>query len=139
MDKFAPLSQRSILLVEDEPLLAMDMELLLSNAGFGLLGPVVSVGDAMGLIRDKAPDLTILDLNLGGEMVFPLLDCLSERAIPFVVLSGHSREMVPARHRDRPFLQKPCDPAALLATVRKVLNANGIAGDRNGQRHGSAG
>lgn len=93
----------------------------------------------MGLIRDKAPDLTILDLNLDGEMVFPLLDFLSERAIPFVVRNGHSQEMVPTRHRDRPFLQKPCDPAALLAKVRKVLNANGIAGDRNGQRYGSAG
>ena len=118
--------QCSILLVEDEPLLAMDMELLLSNEGFDLLGPAMNVREAMDLIQGRAPDLTILDLNLGGEMAFPLLDFLSERTIPFVVLSGHSHQLVPARHRHRPFLQKPCEPETLLATVRKTLNETSI-------------
>ena len=70
----------------------------------------------------RAPDLTIVDLNLGGEMAFALLDFLSKRAIPFVVLSGHSPQMVPAQHRDRPFLQKPCQPEALLSKVRGTLS-----------------
>ena len=118
-------SHCSILLVEDEPLLAMDMELVLLEAGFQLAGMAMNIRDAMGLLQQRVPDLTILDLNLGGEMVFPLLDILCERDIPFVVLSGHSRDLVPARHRHRPYLQKPCDPAALLAEVRGTLNQHG--------------
>jgi DNA-binding response OmpR family regulator len=116
----------SILLVEDEPLLAMDIEMLLGSQGFDLLGPATSISQAKRLVRDKTPDLTILDLNLGGEMDFSLLDVLSEREIPFVVLSGHSQHVVPARHRHRPFLQKPCAPEVLLATVRKMLNQHSI-------------
>jgi DNA-binding response OmpR family regulator len=113
----------SILLVEDEPLLAMDVELLLDQAGFRFIGPAMNVEQAMRLIRDSAPDLTILDLNLGGEMALPLLDFLAERTISFVVLSGHSHDMVPARYKDRPFLQKPCAPALLLASIRKALSS----------------
>jgi DNA-binding NtrC family response regulator len=122
MSASAPASRCSILVVEDEPLLAMEIELLLSQAGFDLVGPAFNVRQAMRVIEDKAPDLTVVDLNLGGEMAIALLDFLSERAIPFVVLSGHSPQMVPAQHRDRPFLQKPCQPEALLSKVRGTLS-----------------
>jgi DNA-binding response OmpR family regulator len=115
------LPRRSILLVEDEPLLAMDVEAILRGVGFDVAGPATTTAEAFRLILADTPDAALLDLNLGTEMVFPLLDHLDEKKIPFLILSGHSQQMVPPRHRRRPFLQKPCDPAVLLRAVRQVL------------------
>ena len=92
--------RHSILLIEDEPLLAMDVEMVLTEAGFRVIGPATTTAQAMRLIRDQQPELTLLDLNLGNEMVFPVADLLAETGRPFVILSGHSRQMVPPRHRD---------------------------------------
>ena len=113
---------RSVLVVEDEPLLAMDLERLLDEVGYRVMGPATSTARAIQLIELETPALTILDLNLGGEMVFPLLDVLAQRGIPFLIVSGHSPEMVPARHRPRPFMQKPYDPAVLLRVVHQILS-----------------
>jgi DNA-binding NtrC family response regulator len=113
---------RSILVVEDEPLLGMDLEKLLGEVGHRVMGPATTIAGAIQLIDAQRPDLTVVDLNLGGEMVFPLLDVLADRAIPFVVVTGHSLDMVPALHRHRPFMQKPYDPAALLRVVHRILS-----------------
>jgi DNA-binding response OmpR family regulator len=107
--------------VEDEPLLAMDVEAVLRGVGFEVAGPAATTAEAFRLIQADPPHAVILDLNLGTEMAFPLLDHLDEKKIPFLILSGHSRQMVPARHSRRPFLQKPCDPAVLLRAVRLAL------------------
>src|SRR5437870_5312364 len=103
----------------------MDVEMVLTEAGFRVIGPATTTAQAMRLIRDQQPELTLLDLNLGNEMVFPVADLLAETGRPFVILSGHSRQMVPPRHRDRPFLQKPYEPALLLRTLHDVLQAGG--------------
>jgi DNA-binding response OmpR family regulator len=114
-------SPRSILVVEDEPLLAMDVERLLGDVGYRVIGPATTPSHALRIIEADRPDLAVVDLNLGREMIFPLLDVLADRAIPFVFVTGHSIEMVPAQHRHRPFLQKPYEPAALLRMVRQIL------------------
>jgi DNA-binding NtrC family response regulator len=117
--------QRSILVIEDEPLLAMDLEKLLGEVGYRVVGPATNISRALHFVRRERIDLTVLDLNLRGEMVFPLLDVLAEHGIPFVVVTGHSREMLPGPHRTRPFLQKPYEPAALLRVVHRLLPENG--------------
>ena len=113
---------RSILIVEDDPLLAMDLESTLQQSGYAVMGPAITNAEAFALLRHARPDLTILDLNLGIEMVFPVADFLADGGIPFLVLSGHSRRMVPAQHRDRPFVQKPYAAATLLRTVHAMLD-----------------
>jgi DNA-binding response OmpR family regulator len=118
-------SHRSILVVEDDPLLAMDLEWTLKQAGFAVIGPAITTTEAFNLLRDHSPDLIILDLNLGGEMAFPVADHLARTGIPFLILSGHSRWMMPAQHRNRPFVQKPYVAATLLRKVRAMLNATG--------------
>src|SRR6185312_14273598 len=97
---------RSILVIEDEPMLAMDVENSLRAAGFHVMGPAGSTAEALSMLRGRRPDLAILDLNLGSEMVFALFDHLETAQTPFIILSGHSRRLVPERYRDRPFLQK---------------------------------
>src|SRR5438128_411759 len=100
-------AHRSILVIEDEALLAMDVETVLKSSGYRVLGPVGTSADALSILQAGSPDLTILDLNLGDEMVFPVFDHLEKTGTPFIILSGHSQKMVPARHKNRPFLQKP--------------------------------
>jgi DNA-binding response OmpR family regulator len=113
---------RSILVIEDEPLLAMDIEMTLRAAGFHVLGPAKSNADALSVLMADDPDIAILDLNLGMEMVFPVFDYLDSAGKPFLILSGHSRQMVPARYRSRPFLQKPYESSTLLRMVAAALD-----------------
>ncbi len=112
--------RRSILVVEDEPLLAMDIEMTLLAAGFHVVGPAKANAEALSLLKTDNPDLVILDLNLGVEMVFPVFGHLDKAGKPFIILSGHSHQMVPAQYRDRPFLQKPYNSAALLRMIDKA-------------------
>lgn len=114
-------SGSSILLVEDEPLLAMDVEARLTAAGYCVVGPAATADEAFRLIRNGHPDLVVLDLNLGKTIGYSVPDLLADRQIPFIILTGHSHEMVPARHKMRPFLQKPCVTATLLRTIRETL------------------
>jgi DNA-binding response OmpR family regulator len=111
----------SVLLVEDDPLVAMDVETTLAGAGYRVIGPAESCAHALSILRHEAPDVAILDLNLRGEMAFAVFDHLDETGRPFIIVSGHSRQVVPARHARRPFLQKPCDSAVLLKTLCAVL------------------
>ena len=115
------LAQHSVLVIEDDPLLAMDLEACLSAAGYCVVGPAATTAQAFRLIENQPLDLVILDLNLGTEMAFALPDFLAERQIPFVILTGHSRTMVAPHHRDRPFLQKPYVAATLLRTIGDTL------------------
>jgi DNA-binding response OmpR family regulator len=111
----------TVLLVEDDPLVAMDVERVLADAGYKVIGPAGSSADALSILRKVAPDLTILDVNLHGEMVFDVFDHLDEAGQPFIILSGHSRHVVPRRHARRPFLQKPCEDGLLLRAVDAAI------------------
>jgi len=115
------LAGRSILVVEDEMLLAMDIEELVRAAGCTVIGPVGTVSDAMRKLREVRPDGAILDVNISGEMVFPIADALHEAGIPFMIVTGYTREHVPERHRERPFLQKPYKAAVLVAMLGEML------------------
>ena len=111
---------RGILVIEDEPMLAMDVEASLSAAGFRVIGPVGPTAHALSRLHSQRPDLAILDPNLGGEMVFSLFDHLERAGTPFIILSGHSLRMVPERYRNRPFLQKPYQMPMVLRMVHDV-------------------
>jgi len=118
-------AQRTVLLVEDDPLVAMDVERVLAGAGYRVIGPAGNCAEALSILRESEPDLTILDLNLHGEMAFAVFDQLDAAGRSFIILSGHSRQVVPPRHARRPFLQKPCDEGALLRTVDAVIGGDG--------------
>jgi CheY-like chemotaxis protein len=111
-----------ILVVEDEMLLAMDIEELVRAAGCTVIGPVGTMPDAMRKLRETRPDGAILDVNISGEMVFPIADALHEAGIPFMIVTGYTREHVPERHRHRPFLQKPYKAAVLVAMLSQMLD-----------------
>ena len=111
-----------ILVVEDDAMLAMNLEELLTDAGFAVLGPCGTVACALEAASGGGVDAAILDVNLRGELVFPVADRLAEADIPFVIVSGHSRDLLPPRHRDCRHLMKPFAEDRLLATLRLMLS-----------------
>lgn len=81
---------RSVLLVEDELLVAMDMQQTLTAAGVRVLGPAASVSSALAIINAERPDAAVLDLNLRGELVTPVARRLREMGVPFVLSTAYN-------------------------------------------------
>jgi two-component system, response regulator PdtaR len=115
------LNGKTILLVEDEFLLALQLEDLLQSRGGTVLGPFPKLDEAMRAAQREDFAFAILDINLNGTMVYPLADDLLARGIPFLFLSGYSLSNLPERFRAVTRLNKPCDPALLLNTLRARL------------------
>ena len=111
---------KNILIVEDEPLIAMMLEDFLDILDRSVAGVADSVSSAMTLLDAGGIDGAILDLNLrGGETSVPIATALAERNIPFVFATGGGVESVDKDFRDRPRLQKPFT----MDGVEKALNA----------------
>ncbi len=114
---------RTILLVEDEYIIAMDMADQLRHAGATILGPAASGDEAIELIEDHVHDIdaAILDLNLGsGKTAYPIADRLAEIGVPYVFATG---EVQVLREATGPVLEKPVIEAELLNAVRKLMPA----------------
>ena len=79
-----------ILVVEDEYLIAMELEFTLQRAGYLVLGPARSVAAALELLREERPDAAVLDVSLAGEWVTPVAEVLRAMTVPFVLASGFS-------------------------------------------------
>ena len=99
---------QNVLIVEDEPLIAMMIEDFLDVLGKTHAGTADGVASARALIEAGGIDAAILDVNLrGGETSFPIAALLAERGVPFVFATGGSGDAVDAAWRDRPTLAKP--------------------------------
>ncbi len=99
---------QQILIVEDEPLIAMMLEDFLEVLDKRPVGPADSVAAALARIEDSKVDAAILDVNLrGGETSAPIAEALAARGIPFIFATGGSGDSVDDRFRDRPRLMKP--------------------------------
>ena len=113
---------QSILIVEDEPLIAMMLEDFIEILGKSLVASVDSVAAAMSVIERGGIDAAILDINLrGGETSAPIADALAAAGIPFVFASGGSADSVPGSFADRPSLAKPFT----IDAVKQVLDQLG--------------
>ena len=104
----------SILVVEDEILIALDIGQILADAGFDIVGPARSAAQALDLISRDGCEAAVLDVNLGCETSERVALALKERGLPFVALSGYSREQHPAAFSGAPALTKPLKPIFLL-------------------------
>ena len=109
-----------IALVEDEPLIALDVEQIIVDAGLEVAGIASTLESALELAASADFDVAILDANLGGKSAGPVADVLRKRGIPFVAISGYSIDKRPAPFEGSPFLSKPFKPAALIAAVTSL-------------------
>lgn len=97
-----------ILIVEDEPLIAMMIEDYLDVLGRSPAGTADCVHEALRLIESGGIDAAILDVNLrGGEKSWPIADALARHGIPFLFASGGQEDAIAEQHRARPVLAKP--------------------------------
>ena len=98
---------RSILIVEDEPLIAMMLEDFLEAMGHTIRGTCDTVSQALAEAERGGFDLAILDVNLKGESVWPVAAALRDRGTPFVLASGGHVEPPPVEFMDAPMIEKP--------------------------------
>jgi CheY-like chemotaxis protein len=119
------LAGRHILVVEDNFLLAMEIERVLRREGCVVLGPVGSVDQALALLEEAArPDLAVLDVDLQGRRVTPVAAWLRSREIPFVLVTGYADlHLGEPDLLGGPRLEKPVDGLTLMATLRRMLAA----------------
>ena len=115
-----------ILIVEDEPMLAYALEELVSQAGFLIAGVVGKLDAALALIQSGACDAAILDANLKGVSAAPAASAMVARGIPFIILSGYSRDQQHAAFAGALHLQKPCRPERFIQALRSILPAQRI-------------
>jgi DNA-binding response OmpR family regulator len=112
-----------VLAVEDEFLLACSLEDDLRSFGYAVVGPFANLARASEAAARERFDLAVLDVNLNGEMVFPLVEALMERGIPLLLLSGYGNAGLPERFRALPRLAKPYDPKLLERELKKMVPA----------------
>ena len=111
-----------VLVLEDEPLIAMMMRDWLAELGCETLGPAQTVQAALALIESNPPDAAILDISVGKEDCYPVADRLQDQAVPFAFATGRAGDNIASRHQAAPRLSKPFDFEAVSGVISKLLN-----------------
>ncbi len=114
-----------VLVVEDEMMVSMLIEDMLSELGCLVVGPASRLDEAMQLARTADIDCAVLDVNLGGQPIFPLADLLRERGRPFAFATGYGDAGLREADRGSPVLQKPFregDLARVLSELRAAVD-----------------
>jgi CheY-like chemotaxis protein len=113
----------TVLLVENEPLIALDLEGMLLSVGAESVHHVVSSGEAVDWLRDHAPQLVILDVFVKDGPSIPVADQLRQQGVPFLIHSGHTwhGSGYGAGFADAVWLSKPCTQADLAVAIDQAL------------------
>ncbi len=114
-----------ILVVEDEPLIAMMLTDMLEELGFTIAASFAHVAPALEYLARSDVDVALLDVNLGNEKIDPIADFLAARGCPFIFTTGYGRTGIPASHAGRAVLQKPFQISSLETTLREQLDLSG--------------
>ena len=110
------------LIVEDEFLIAMALEALLTSHGWRVLGPVLSIEDALSLLRTKRPDAAVPDLNVKDRFITPVAEALLAWGVPFLVASAQGfREPGIGFLANVPWVDKPINEERLLTVLMQLL------------------
>jgi CheY-like chemotaxis protein len=114
-------SGKRVLVVEDEPIIAMLVEDMLLDLGCVVVGPAFSATDGHERARNEALDAAILDINMGEGESFPIAAALRERGVPFGFATGYGDTGVPDEFNGVPVLAKPHTGEALAEMLRLLL------------------
>lgn len=110
-----------VLIVEDEYFLADDMAHAIQALGLHVVGPVPTIAEALAIVADEPVDAAVLDINLKGELVYPVADALREQGVPFVFATGYDAAAVPEAYRDVPRWEKPFTPEDLAKALPAIV------------------
>jgi CheY-like chemotaxis protein len=122
LQRGAELSDIKVLLVEDEPLVAMGVADQLRDAGAIVLGPCATAGQAIEFLQANDVDVAVIDFVLADENSEGLQAALETKGIPFLVLTGYPRILVRRNDRQR-VLSKPISPEILFSAVKQLARA----------------
>ncbi len=114
-------AQRRVLLVEDELLVAWVLQDMLIALGCTVVGPAARLSQAMTMIANEPIDAAVLDVNLNGELSYPIADLLIARGVPFAFSTGYDRARLPEAYRACRYLQKPFVQSDLARTIDALL------------------
>jgi DNA-binding response OmpR family regulator len=117
------LSGRRILVVEDDPFIALALEEILTEHGLIVAGVARTMDAALRLAKDTTINLALLDVNVGAEKIDPVADLLALRDCPFVFTTGCGRAGLPETHADRAIVEKPFYIDEILRALRDELTA----------------
>ncbi|WP_375449991.1 response regulator [uncultured Devosia sp.] len=122
---------RRIMVVEDDYLIVADLVERLQAMGADVVGPIGNLDKAMERL-DKVPGIVgaILDVDVQGEMVFPLADELSRRNLPYIFATGYDQSAVPERYAHVPRFTKPTDITALASALLEAVHLNSATHQR---------
>ncbi len=115
-DETAP---KTVLVLEDDVLLAMDLAMLVEESGARVLGPFHKAEDARASVDSELPDLAVLDFNLGDHTSEELAGFLARSGVPFAFLTGHSARYLGDAMQSAEILEKPISPGKLNDFVRR--------------------
>jgi DNA-binding response OmpR family regulator len=115
-----------ILLVEDEFIIAQMLTDALADAGYEVVGPFFRVAPAEQAAAEVEIDAAILDVNVAGQLAYPVADRLADRGIPYAFLSGYdNRALAPERHKPAATVRKPFEPEKVGRIVGGLLDGTG--------------
>jgi DNA-binding NtrC family response regulator len=114
---------KRILVIEDEFLVGLEIHSVLTEAGFGVVGPATTVPAALKHISQGDFDAALVDANLGGDSIEGVTAALADRGTPFVLLTGYSRKSLPPQLANVPLIEKPFDRRTIIDTVQRLCLA----------------
>jgi CheY-like chemotaxis protein len=116
---------KRVLVVEDEIMIRMLLEGMLTDLGHSVAAETGDIGQAVEFAKQGEFDLAVLDVNLNGNAVTPVVEILAERGVPFIFASGYGQRGLPEAYRAAPMLQKPFQADALEEAIEAVAGARG--------------
>jgi DNA-binding response OmpR family regulator len=115
------LSGKRILIVEDEYFIASDMQQALVREGAIVAGPVPTLSGGLALVASERIDCAILDVNLEGDVSFPLARQLQEMGVPYLLLTGYDGWSLPAEYRGVPRIAKPFAVSGVVSMLERLV------------------
>src|SRR5215217_5741555 len=112
----------SVLIVEDEWLIARDYISVIHGRGHTIVGPASTVASALSLLETERVDVVVLDFQLGGQTSAAIVDKLNADSIPFLVVTGHAASDLPREFASGAMLAKPGSPQHLIALIEQLSN-----------------
>ena len=110
-----------VLVVEDEFLIALTMERMLHRFGVEVVGPIASLAEAVEIACTAELDGAVLDVNVDGEKIYPCIEQLGDRGIPFILTTGYAAANLPERYRTATRLGKPFSEAELRSALETTF------------------
>ena len=112
---------KRILVVEDEPIVALSLQDMLADMGYEVVGPAFRLAAALQLAGSEAIDGAILDVNMGEGESYGVAELLAGRGIPYLFATGYGRRGLAPGNEHVPVLQKPYREAQVEAALRGLL------------------